>query len=82
VQIAILICLESSFWYSRHNFDFLSAFAQAWTTFAHSDAKKRMEQDISTSIAPRALNPIPTKEEQAILLDIILRNRLSKLSIS
>ena len=85
MQIAILICLESSFWYSRENIRFQPAFEKAWKIFADSDVKKRVEQDISTLIVPRApttLNQRLTEREKATLFDIILRNRLGKLSTS
>ena len=82
MQIAILVCLESSFWYSHQNIGFEPAFEQAWKIFALSDAKKRVEQDISTLIVPRApteLSQELTEQEKATLFDIILRNRLGKL---
>ena len=85
VQIAILICLESSFWYSQQNLRFPPAFEQAWKIFTHSDAKTRVEQDISILImpgAPTALNRKFTEQEKATFFDIILRNRLGKLSTS
>jgi len=78
---AILICLESSFWYSHQNIGFRPAFEQAWKIFAHSDAKKRVEQDICTLIMPRAptaLNQELTKQKKATLFDIILRNPLER----
>ena len=76
MQKAVLICLESSFWYSHQNIGFRPAFEQATKIFARSDAKKRVEQDISKLIEPRA--PI-TEQKKVALLNIILRNRLGKL---
>jgi len=78
---AILICLENSFWYSHQNIGFQPTFEQAWKIFAHSDAKKRVEQDISKLIVPRAptaYNQKLTKQKKATLLKIILRNRLER----
>ncbi|KIJ95209.1 hypothetical protein K443DRAFT_683206 [Laccaria amethystina LaAM-08-1] len=76
---AILICLESSFWYFDQNIGFQPAFEQAWKTFAHSDAKKRVEQDISTLIMARAttsLNQKLTEQQKVTFFNIILQNRL------
>ena len=73
--LAILICLESSFWHSRQNIGFLPAFEQLWKFFAHSDAKKRVEQKISTLIMPRAPTAVTqelTEQQKATLFDIIV----------
>ena len=79
--LAILICLESSFWYSHQKIGFQPTFEQSWKIFAHSDAKKRVEQDISTLIprAPAAINQKLTEQQKATLFDIILWNCLGRL---
>ena len=80
MRLAILICLENSFWVDQHNYSFETSFQQSWENYINSNERKNMEQEISGSeilMDPKALQKLtPLAKEN--FLHIVLQNRLSK----
>ncbi len=82
VTLAILICMENSFWVDQHNNSFLSSFQQSWDNYANSKERKNIEQEIFRSAilmdSQVFLQPF-TQTVKETFLNIVLQNLLSKL---
>ena len=86
VRLAILICIENSFWIDQHNHSFETSFQQSWDNYINSNERKNIEQEISGSeilMDPKVLQELTLLEKETFL-HIVLQNCLSeflKLSI-
>ncbi|TFK20668.1 hypothetical protein FA15DRAFT_673259 [Coprinopsis marcescibilis] len=81
---ALVICLENSFWRDSQNFQ--TAFKESWNFYIHSDARKRVEQELSAAmpvefqIALRAWRGRPnlTEGQKKEFSEIVCRNLLPR----